>query len=506
MEPSTTAIIDQPPQVPKGLPIKLPGVPMNPPLIDSTEDPHPSLSDWHDYEPNLEFDDTELSQTAVPEPGATIVFDDTSYAAEFEVPSADEIIATTLEADNYEEQLKMVEPDENAIRKDFKRRKFIEFIGTDKQGQPIIAIYACRLPERKDLNSNIFIDFIIKSMEEFVQNDYILAYFHQGMKDNSKPALQFLWNSYKELDRSFKKNLKKLYVVHPTTFIRMVWFFFKPIISEKFKSKLIYTSSLDELKQSLGLNTLKVPDPVKEFDEKINNGTRQRYGPPGKASGHHGSSPSTPTVPKTAQFGVSLRFIIENSACLNCIPPIVRKCVDHLSLPDVVETEGIFRRTGNYTHIKELRAKINAGEEVQLANEDTHVTASLLKTFLRELEEPLLTYELYDDITQFSEWKTEEQRSRNVKQLLRERLPEENYELFKYIVEFLGKIMERKDFNKMTSSNLAIVFGPNLIWPKQEQMSLDEIAPINAFIDYVLQHQDDIYFVDINKKDRGTYD
>ncbi|XP_058054369.1 rho GTPase-activating protein 68F [Anopheles bellator] len=489
-------------QGPKGLPIKLPGVPLNAPLIDSAEDPHPSLSDWHDYEPNLEFDDTELSQTT-PEPGGTVAFDDTNYAAEFEIPSEDEIIKTTLEADNYEEQLKMVEPDEDAIRKDFKRRKFIEFIGTDKQGQPIIAIYACRLPERKDLNSSIFIDFIIKSMEEFVQNDYIIAYFHQGMKDNSKPALPFLWNSYKELDRSFKKNLKKLYVVHPTTFIRMVWFFFKPIISEKFKSKLIYTSSLDELKQSLGLNTLKVPDPVREFDEKINNGTRYtlRGTKPSLKS-----SRSLENIPKSAQFGVSLRFIIENSACLNCIPPIVRKCVDHLSLPDVVETEGIFRRSGNYARIKELRAKINAGEEVQLSDEDTHVAASLLKTFLRELEEPLLTYELYDDITQFGEWKTEEQRSRNVKQLLRERLPEENYELFKYIVEFLGKIMERKDFNKMTSSNLAIVFGPNLIWPKQEQMSLDEIGPINAFIDYVLQHQDDIYFVDINKKDRGSYD
>ena len=27
-----------------------------------TEDPYPSLSDFHDYEPNLEFDDTELEQ------------------------------------------------------------------------------------------------------------------------------------------------------------------------------------------------------------------------------------------------------------------------------------------------------------------------------------------------------------------------------------------------------------------------------------------------------------
>jgi hypothetical protein len=33
--------------------------------------------------------------------------------------------------------------------------------------------------------------------------------------------------------------------------------------------------------------------------------------------------------------------------------------------------------------------------------EDTHVVAGLLKTFLRDLSEPLLTYELYDDIIQF---------------------------------------------------------------------------------------------------------
>lgn len=31
---------------------------------NDTEDPYPSLSDFHDYEPNLEFDDTELQATA----------------------------------------------------------------------------------------------------------------------------------------------------------------------------------------------------------------------------------------------------------------------------------------------------------------------------------------------------------------------------------------------------------------------------------------------------------
>ncbi len=41
-------------------------------LLGDSEDPYPSLSDFHDYEPNLEFDDTELQQP-VP-PGGLILY------------------------------------------------------------------------------------------------------------------------------------------------------------------------------------------------------------------------------------------------------------------------------------------------------------------------------------------------------------------------------------------------------------------------------------------------
>lgn len=85
--------------------------------------------------------------------------------------------------------------------------------------------------------------------------------------------------------------------------------------------------------------------------------------------------------------------------------------------------------------------------------------------------------------------------------MLREKLPIENYELFKYLNEFLVKVEECKDLNKMTSLNLAIVFGPNLVRAKHDQMSMQEVGPINAFIDFVLQNHRDIYFVDINKKE-----
>lgn len=38
-------------------------------MVTDSEEPHPSLSDWHDYEPQLEFDDTEL--THAPESSKT---------------------------------------------------------------------------------------------------------------------------------------------------------------------------------------------------------------------------------------------------------------------------------------------------------------------------------------------------------------------------------------------------------------------------------------------------
>ena len=64
-----------------------------------------------------------------------------------------------------------------------------------------------------------------------------------------------------------------------------------------------------------------------------------------------------------------------------------------------LETEGIFRRSANGVKVKLLKELANAGAILQF--EDPHEAAVLLKKFLRELREPLLTYELYDEVMQF---------------------------------------------------------------------------------------------------------
>lgn len=78
-----------------------------------------------------------------------------------------------------------------------------------------------------------------------------------------------------------------------------------------------------------------------------------------------------------------------------------RKIFSNTNPLSVIDTEGIFRRSGNIARINELKRKINEGNTIDMSSEDTHVVAGLLKTFLRDLNEPLLTYELYDEIIQF---------------------------------------------------------------------------------------------------------
>ena len=51
---------------------------------------------------------------------------------------------------------------------------------------------------------------------------------------------------------------------------------------------------------------------------------------------------------------------------------------------------------------------------------------------------------------------------------LLQKLPRENFVVLQFLMEFLTRVAEHSEINKMTISNLAVVFGPNLVWSKEE--------------------------------------
>ncbi|KAJ8868027.1 hypothetical protein PR048_031836 [Dryococelus australis] len=462
------------------------------------EDPYPSLSDYHDYEPNLEFDDTELQQAAV-------TADDPEEKEEvsgldyLESPVSDGTIEENFEEElvnapivpSGEDSLTYNFPDYEESDDDYQdvaKYDIVDVVGDDTYGRKVIVVSACKLPNNKELDHGLLLRYLMYTLDKYVEQDYSLVYFHYGLTSKNKPSLSWLWQAYRAFDRKYKKNLKALYLVHPTNFIRVVWQIFRAAISAKFGRKIMYVNYLHELKQHLDLDQLSIPQPVVEHDGRLllkNN----RVIPPSLAE-----APSSTFHARldTQQFGVSLQFIKDHNNG-EVIPPIVRQCVEFLSQPDALETEGLFRRSTRITLVKDMRNMCNSGQQVDFQG-DVHLAAVLLKTFLRELEEPLLTFDLYDEITQFQSVLKDE-RPRYVKILILEKLPEDNYQVLKYIFQFLSKVMDRCDLNKMTSSNLAVVFGPNLVWAQTSQLSLSAIAPINMFTDFVLVHQDQIFII-----------
>lgn len=119
----------------------------------------------------------------------------------------------------------------------------------------------------------------------------------------------------------------------------------------------------------------------------------------------------------TKQFGASLEAIKLHHG--EVIPPILRQCVRYLDNPDgnlikyiftfkvyymfiifpALEVEGIFRRSPNVQTIKKMKQDVDDGIMIEFS--DPHQAAVLLKTFLRELKQPLLTYELYELVIDF---------------------------------------------------------------------------------------------------------
>ena len=109
-------------------------------------------------------------------------------------------------------------------------------------------------------------------------------------------------------------------------------------------------------------------------------------------------------VKKKGVFGVPLDVLVEREGVESTygvgpgalrVPGIIDDAVSAMRQMDM-SVEGVFRKNGNIKGLRELADKLNEKEvDVDLSRENPVQVAALLKKFLRELPDPLLTYKLY---------------------------------------------------------------------------------------------------------------
>ncbi|XP_020605970.1 rho GTPase-activating protein 19-like [Orbicella faveolata] len=131
-----------------------------------------------------------------------------------------------------------------------------------------------------------------------------------------------------------------------------------------------------------------------------------------------------------------------------------------------VNKEGLFRVSGSKKRQEELKDLIDKEENADFDNGrfSPHDVASVLKIFLGELPEPLLTQAPQNAYLQITEIRNDESSAKLIEafQLLFLLVPPPNRMLLQQLLELLS-LVTKTPHSKMTAHNLAVVFSPNIM-------------------------------------------
>uniref|UniRef100_A0A8B9XH59 Rho GTPase activating protein 45 n=1 Tax=Bos mutus grunniens TaxID=30521 RepID=A0A8B9XH59_BOSMU len=183
------------------------------------------------------------------------------------------------------------------------------------------------------------------------------------------------------------------------------------------------------------------------------------------------------------------------------VPFIIKKCIFEIE-QRALRTKGIYRVNGVKTRVEKLCQAFENGKElVELSQASPHDISNVLKLYLRQLPEPLISFRFYhelvgiakDSLKAEAEAKaasrgrpdaTEREAAAmamasRLRELLRD-LPRDNWATLRYLMRHLCRIVEVEQDNKMTPGNLGIVFGPTLLRPRPTEATVS----LSSLVDY----------------------
>uniref|UniRef100_A0A8C2PSW0 Rho GTPase activating protein 45 n=1 Tax=Cyprinus carpio TaxID=7962 RepID=A0A8C2PSW0_CYPCA len=190
------------------------------------------------------------------------------------------------------------------------------------------------------------------------------------------------------------------------------------------------------------------------------------------------------------------------------IPFIIKKCIGEIERR-ALRMKSIYRVNGVKTRVEKLCQAFETGKErVELSQSSPHDSSNVLKLYLRQLPEPIMPFRLYNSLMGLAKESlavvgpegAETGKGPDLvdlgpetdpellvlvdrlKNLLKE-LPKQNTATLRYIARHLRRIAELEDDNKMSPSNLGIVFGPSLMRPRPSGATVS----LSSLVDYPYQ-------------------
>ncbi|KFQ13176.1 Rho GTPase-activating protein 20, partial [Leptosomus discolor] len=207
-----------------------------------------------------------------------------------------------------------------------------------------------------------------------------------------------------------------------------------------------------------------------------------------------GSPPSQSPTTSRKLFGLSL-----SSVCPDGILP--KPIMDMLLLlyHEGPSTRGIFRRSANAKTCKELKEKLNSGDDVQVDGESVFVAAAVMTDFLRNIPDSVLSSDMHGLWMEAVDTENRAHKIEAIKSLVNQ-LPEANLILLRHLFGVLHHIEQNSGVNQMNAFNLALCIAPNMLWlpsptgPEEESRSTKKVA---LLVQFLIENSGEIFGGDI---------
>ncbi|XP_074194056.1 unconventional myosin-IXb isoform X9 [Rhinolophus sinicus] len=187
-------------------------------------------------------------------------------------------------------------------------------------------------------------------------------------------------------------------------------------------------------------------------------------------------------------FGVCVDSLTSDKAS---VPIVLEKLLEHVEMHGLY-TEGLYRKSGAANRTRELRQALQSDPAaVKLENFPIHAITGVLKQWLRELPEPLMTFAQYSDFLRAVELPEKQEQLAAIYAVL-EHLPEANHNSLERLIFHLVKVALLEDVNRMSPSALAIIFAPCLLrCPDNSDplTSMKDVLKITTCVEMLIKEQ-----------------
>ncbi|TCD61399.1 hypothetical protein EIP91_008520, partial [Steccherinum ochraceum] len=318
--------------------------------------------------------------------------------------------------------------------------------GVDYETRPMVVMNASALPDPREVSYDQLLVRILAYLNLYVESDYTVVFLAAGGRNT--PGWNWVWKAYRSLSRKYRKNLKRLFVVHSNFFTKMLFSLAGAIISPKFFRKITYINTLSELAYHVPLTQIDIPPAVYQENLKYERDIKM------------------PAPTRADLFGVPLEELMGYDGEKGGIPRVVRDCIVFLRESGMQE-EGLFRRSPSSALLRQVQQAYDRGHVVSLETfADPHLAAVLLKKYLRDLPEPLFPESMYPTIRRCPAPTTDPNDMSSImyiRDTLLPEIPHCAYILLSHVLHLLHEVSLRSASNRMDAHNLAVVICPNLV-------------------------------------------